>query len=259
MDKEKKHNDHIQLHQGWMRNFKNGIKQGDQVYCLNVGNNVIRDDKTSINQYEIKSVKIRYLGARMNYYVKDFEKYLGEYWETHFGEWVKVIITELRKGQKRITITKEQTDFIKRFMALSIGRSDFMKREIIKQARNLVDLYGINEITPLAIVDSKTKMFEDCNVQFIRNSTTKGFVLPSYTYYYASDGKAVFPVVALNDKYAIKFVKKEIQDSDGIVFEVDEPKEIEKYNKWAVFTELKTNSNFIIAKNKEDLELLLED
>lgn len=254
--------DHVQLHQGWMRNFRNEVKDGEQVYCLNTSKYTYGDDKTILKPLEIGSIKIKRLGASPNYYVRDFEHYLDKSWESKFGELNKYILHEFKKNSNYINLTDEQIEFLQKFMAVNMGRSLFMKKEMIKQAKEPYELIGIREILPASIISENSKLFEDKNIQFLRNNTKIGFVLPSMSYYYVLTKYQATPVIPLSNKLAIRFIKKEDPAVDDMakcfVIPIDDEENIIRYNYSALLTELNTNQHFVIAKQKEDLECLFK-
>ena len=254
--------DHVQLHQGWMRNFKNDVKDGEQVYCLNTSKYTYGDDKTILKPFEIGSIKIKRLGASPNYYVRDFEHYLDKNWESKFGELNKYILQEFKKNNDYIKLTDEQVEFIQKFMALNMGRSLFMKKEMIKQAKNPLELIGMREILPSSIVAENLKLFENKNIQFLKNNTKIGFVLPSMSYYYVLTKYQATPVIVLSDKLAIRFINKESPSVDKLarclVIPIDDEENIKRYNYSALLTEINTNQHFVIAKKQEDLECLFK-
>ena len=253
--------DHIQLHQGWMRNFKNDNKDGEQVYCFNVSNQDFNDGNNIISKGQIGSFKIKSLGALSNYYDRNFEHYLDSKWESKFGDLNKYIKTELKKNLTKIELSDEQIKFIKKFMALNMSRSLFMQELLIKQAKNPFELIGIREITPLATIDVGIKLFEDKNIQFLRNNTSIGFVLPSMSYYYVLTKYESTPIIVLSDKLAIRFIKKDNKEFDEtvkcLILDIDSEENIKNYNYCAMITELSTNHQFLIAKHKKELECLL--
>lgn len=253
--------DHVQLHQGWMRNFKHKTTDGEQVYCLNVSKYIYGDDKTIIKPFEVKSIKIKRLGASPKYYVEDFEHYLDQRWESKFGDLNKYIFDEFKKNSDYIKLSDDQIEFIKKFMAVNMARSLFMKKEMIKAAKHPYEIIGMRETLPASVISENSKLFEDKNIQFLRNNTSIGFVLPSMSYYYVVTKSQNTPIIALSDKLAIRFIKKEDPKVDELarclVIPIDSEENIKNYNYSALITEINTNQHFIIAKNKRELEILV--
>lgn len=239
--------DHIQVPQVWMKNFKNKTPEGDCVFCFNM--------KTG----EIANVKIRTLGTGLNYYIKDFESYLGTYWESPFGRLNKKLIKGINLNYESIDvkITDEEINFLKKFLNLSIGRSKEIQNRILTQTNFK---FGIREIAPLSLVNTDP-LFNDYNLQFLYNNTNIGFVLPSFTYYYIPQEQEESPIMILSNKIGIRFLKKtennEINDFiQRHILIIDNEEDIKNYNYCAMITEMATNNDFIIAKNKKDLEIL---
>ena len=253
--------DHIQLHQGWMRNFKNDIRDGEQVYCFNVGNCDICDGKNIIESGKIGSIKIKSLGAIDNYYIRDFEHYLDKNWETKFGDIYKIMSSEFKNKKQKINLTPEQILFIKRFMALNLGRSLFLQREFTKTVRYSYELIGMREILPASIAIENLQLFKNKNIQFLKNTTSVGFVLPSISYYYVTTQYERMPIIPLSDKWAIRFIKRYNNQLDinaqGLVLDINDEENIKNYNYYAMLTERYTNGQFIISKQKKELECLL--
>ncbi|MBQ2711640.1 MAG: hypothetical protein IJF66_06840 [Clostridia bacterium] len=254
--------DHIQLHQGWMRNFQNNQGDGKQVYCLNVGCGSISDGKRTIEPYEIGSIKIKSLGAVANYYIKDFERYLDKHWESRFGSLYKDILTKFKSNNSVINLTNDQINFLKRFMAVNMGRSTFLKNEYIKTTSCSYELFGINEILPASTAASNLQLFENAILQFLSNQTSIGFVMPSISYYYVMSAYIeTTPIIPLSDKLAIRFIKKTNTDIDatlgGLIIDINDKETIKSYNYYAMLTEINTNKQFIIAKHMNELECLL--
>ena len=241
--------DHIQIPQVWMRNFMHKSSEGEKVYCYLCQIGTISEEKISD------------LGAEDNYYIPDFEKYLSKNWEMKFGEINKKIRKGIKTGVFRFELTENECDFLKRFLTLSIGRSKTFQVNLLQQHNSIFPFIGIREIAPLSVVSEKP-MFNDYNIQFLFNRTNVGFVLPSYSYYYIHQQNFDSPIMVLTDKIAIRFVKKEKSiDFNKMVncsvLMLDNEENIKNYNYYAAIAELGTNNDFIISKNKKDLEILI--
>ncbi len=249
--------DHVQLHRSWMSRFSHSTKDGDKVYCFNVGQGTIDDGVMSVAHGEINCVKIKKLGTLPNYYNSDFEKYLSRFWETKFGELLKHITTENDKGNAYIHMDDSNIDFLKEFIAICISRSKFINDETEK----ILSPLGVKierEIFIGAVASSKQKMFSNATPIFLRNETTIGFVLPSICYYYVAFANVRYPVVVINDKLAICFIEGIIIDKNNPinVISIDDEENIKQYNHCALLVEVHTNNQYLIAKNITDLEQL---
>ena len=240
--------DHIQVPQAWMKNFMHKTEDGEKVFYL------------SCKDGKIDEEKIKKLGAEENYYVPDFEKYLGSRWETKFGELSKKIRKNIKETSERIGLSTEEYFFLKRFLTLSIGRSKTFKKEVLKRSDNRFTFIGINEIVPLSVLEEEP-IFNDYNVQFLYNRTKIGFVLPSYTYYYIGQAFGISPIMVLTDKIAVRFLKKEENNEfnaivNGSILHIDDEENIKNYNYYALITEINTNNDFLIAKSENELNVL---
>lgn len=247
---------HIQLPRFWMKNFRNDIKDGVQVYCFNLSNEALTDGKTTIPPNSIGSINTRHLGTITDYYIQDFEHYLDKNWETTFGEIVTNIQQQIRSGLKKLEISSNDVDFIRRFIAVSVGRSVFSKEWILKNDTSPLRFIGINEITPLSIIQENLKLFENYEIQFLYNKTDVGFILPSYSYYYVEIKSGSTPIIPISSKIAIRFIKNIDPLFSKVVIELTDEENIKNYNYYAGITEMATNRQFLISSNRKELEIL---
>ena len=235
--------DHIQIPQTWMRNFSHKEKNnGDCVHSLFIESGSIRLEK------------IKQLGAEKDYYIKDFEHHLDVQWETRLGLFFEKIKKQYR-NHVDITLSDEDTLFLKRFLAISISRSKTYKAINYLVCDKRFPYIGYREIPTLAVEDSNGILFENCSCRFIFNKSDIGYVLPSYSICYSYCNDTVCPLMIVNDEIAILF------DESGNTknCSVDDELTIRKVNKWAYITEYYTNRDFIIARKESDLEILLND
>ncbi|MBQ3063666.1 MAG: hypothetical protein IJC99_02535 [Clostridia bacterium] len=240
--------DHIQVPQVWMRNFKHKTTEGYKVYCL------------SCIDGSITPQKIKELGAEKDYYISDFEHYLDSNWESKFGILNKKILKGIRGDSDRFDINEDECCFIKKFLTLSVGRSKFFKFNLAHKCTNKYPFWGLREIAPLSTMDA-TPIFNNCNIQFLYNTTDVGFVLPSYTYYYVPQSFRNTGIMVLSDKIAIRFVQKEHSEEfndivNCSVININDEENIKNYNYCAMVTEIATNNDFIISKNSKELYML---
>lgn len=249
---------HVQLNEAWMKNFRNELKNdGYQVYCYNISNQIITDNTNNIKPNSIGSIKTRKLGAINKYYIKDYENYLGANWEKRFGSISKTIIYKIKRGMNLDEVSKDDIEFIKKFMALSVGRSLFYKQQVLKTDESPFKYIGINEICSASIIQSNQKLFNCLDFQVLNNKSNVGFVLPSCSYYYAPYMDNDFcGIVPLSDRVAICFKNNGCELYSKKVHEICDDAIIRQFNFIAANVEWKTNNQFLIAKNIKDLEYL---
>lgn len=235
--------DHIQIPQTWMRNFAHKEKdKGDCVYSF------------FVESGEIRAEKIKSLGAESNHYIEDFEKHLGEKWETPLGIFCK----SLRKSYKNnleMSLSNEDTLFLKKFLAISVSRSKTYKAIDYFESDKRFPYIGYREIPTLAVEASNGILFENYACRLVFNTSNIGFVLPSYSICYTYHKDTVYPLMIIDNKIAILF------DESGNTnnYFIDDELLIRNVNKWAYITEYYTNHDFIIASKENDLEILLND
>ena len=234
--------DHIQIPQTWMRNFNNKSNPlPNSVYCL------------SLDGSGISCVKIKELGAVENYYIRDFEHYLDINWETKIGEIFKKIRKAAKQGQ--FNLLDSEYTFIKRFLAISVSRSKSYRLLSYLKYDGVLPYIGDKEINPLSVAFSNGIMFENCDCQFVINRTNVGFILPSYSYYYADFGNHNFmPLTIVDSKIGIRFVERRKDQTivQGSVIEILDDNTVKQFNCCALLVELNTNNDFLIAENIKD-------
>lgn len=248
--------DHIQLHQAWMKKFRNDVDDGAQVYCLNLGDEDFTDGKNTISHYQINSIKIKSLGAKQNYYVEDVENYFCKDWEAIFGLIVKPIIKQIQTNAEVINIEDDNVVFIKKFLAVNAARSPFIQ-ECYNEWANPITDFETKSILPLVVGTGDFQLFKKGTLQFLKNNTNIGFVLPSFCLYLANfiELEAIIP---LSSTVAIRIIKAKNNNDErnrqGMVFEINTSDIMKRYNLNALHCEYNTNRSFVIAKSKDDLD-----
>lgn len=237
---------HIQLNQGWMKNFQNQDNtDGKHTFVLDV------------NDKQIKSLKIGELGQIEDFYVPDVENFYNDKFEERFGRLTKNLRDNIKPTLDKYIITNEDKKFIQSFIAINVSRSP--KTNILAE---LTSNSPIKMIIPgvlsLAVYDTNTIYFEGYKIRFIYNNTDTDFVLPSYCHYRVpiNNTNKNFAIIPINNKIAIVFDNNECEEYS--ITTISDNSIIDEYNRFALIVEIATNCDYLISKTEKPLLSLLD-
>lgn len=235
---------HIQLNQGWMKNFQNDDNvDGKHTYAF------------FISSLTIKSIKISDLGAVNNFYVQDIEDYFNTNWEQKFGLICKNIRKNVNIDNDKFIISNEDKIFLQKFIAINVSRS--LNVNMLAEINSNSPLKGIIPgVLPLAVAKEKEMYFKNYKIRFIYNDSNIGFVLPSYCHYRFPVNKTNknYAVMPINDKVAVVFDDNSCEEFS--ITKINDDSEIIEYNYFALLVEMFTNCQFLISKTEKPLNIL---
>lgn len=235
---------HIQLNQGWMKNFQNKDNlDGKHTFVLD-----LYDKK-------IKSLKIGELGQRENFYVPDVENFYNDKFEKRFGILTKQLRDNIKPTSQKYIISDEDKKFIQSFVAINVSRSPRTNILAELTSKSPIKLI-IPGILSLAVYETNTIYFKGYKIRFIYNNTDTDFVLPSYCHYRVPiENNKTFAVIPINNKIAIVFDDNECEEYS--VTTIIDSSIIDEYNRFALIVEIVTNCDYLISKTEKPLLSLL--
>ena len=249
---------HVQMPKGLMKAFSHPTKDGKCVYYLD------------LKDMEIKEAKINELGTIRGLYDPKSEEMLDHLYESPFFQVTQDIKKFYRGKSEVFSLTQENVKALKDFLTISLMRSD-ATRELAASKSILASIFPESLykyfVPAMQMALPNIPLLDGLHINFLLNGSKLPLVAPRNCVVFSfikSLGSYILPI---NPYCAILFQAEELYlstfNKDGEVcyafVKEGEEKTIRLINFAAGKSERATNNEFLIGKNREELEILKRD
>ncbi|MCF7831996.1 MAG: DUF4238 domain-containing protein [Candidatus Marinimicrobia bacterium] len=240
---------HVQIPKSILKNF--AYKSGKDGLVV---------DYLDLSCNEIKTEKINKLDTIEGYYSEEFDKRMGEKYETPFGDISKRIRDFNKNKLDKLSLSERETKTI-----LDFYNNIFFRGKFALEKANKYSLTSV--VRPIEqeelIILTRENLFTGNWVNIIRNKTNIDFVIPRNCFYVKKSKSAKKPhyILPITPKSAIILIpKEEIEEFETTKgtrdhYSVDDENTIKTLNEFALEIEKGTNNMFVVG-NKLELSRL---